>query len=81
MPRRPRGVAESTGRPFKYNIMAASPGTHPSKNRGIQPQRPHCERPHRGPSQWLAVACEMSVLSTQTGSGMVAVLLIPQWKI
>ena len=37
------------------------------------------KRPHRGPSQWLAVVCEMSMLSSQTGSGMLAVLLILPW--
>ena len=29
--------------------------------------RGRLKRPHRGPSQWLAVVCEMSVSTTQTG--------------
>ena len=39
------------------------------------------KRPHRRPSQLLAVACEMSVLTIQTGAGMVAVLLVLPWTI
>ena len=39
------------------------------------------KRPHRGPSQWLAVVCKMSVLTIQMGSGMVAVLLVLPWMI